>query len=361
MPLQIEKRDITTMESDIIVTPTDCYYSGSGGTDYAIHKAAGYELDEACKKLSPLFVGRVAYTEAFNLKSKYIIHTVGPMWNGGGYNEEVLLKSCYLNALSLAVNLKARSIAFPLISSGTFGFPKDRVLRIAIDTISDFFNDSGNELDVTICVVDKNSFTLNRESALMEFICNSDRQNKNYDKSVLLDEIHNEYCDCQTVEMFEESCEDKQAYDDEISYAVALPKDTVDFSEKNIQFQKIRTSKEFVPKLDDGFAVTLLKLIDKKGMDDVECYKKANVSKQTFSKIINNKNYNPNKKRVISFAISVQVTLDETEELLRTVGFSLSHSNMFDLIIEFYIKNGIYDIFEINAALYKYDQVTLGC
>ena len=112
---------------------------------------------------------------------------------------------------------------------------------------------------------------------------------------------------------------------------------------------------------DDTFAVTLLKLIDKKHITEVQCYKRANVSKKTFWKINNDPKYKPSKPTVLAFAIALELSLPETEDLLRTVGFSLSHSSTFDMIIEFYIRKGIYDIYEINAALYQFDQMCLGC
>jgi len=223
------------------------------------------------------------------------------------------------------------SIAFPLIASGTFGYPKDRVLRIAIDAISDFFGITDYELDVTICVIDKNAYEIRKEIALKEYLADIEEPRCTIESERVCKKPIEYYTEKESVCYNEMPCYTESAID------------------------------EFVPDTDDGFAVTLLKLIDKKGMKDVECYKKANVSKQTFSKIMNNKNYNPNKKTVICFAISLQLSLEETENLLRTVGYSLSHSNKFDLIIEFFIKNGIYDIFEINAGLCKYDQETLGC
>ena len=121
------------------------------------------------------------------------------------------------------------------------------------------------------------------------------------------------------------------------------------------------TLSEWIKKQDDTFAVLLLKLIDKKGMGDAECYKKANVHKNVFWKIKNDGKYRPGKPTVLAFAIALELSLEETEQLLRSAGFALSHNNLFDMIIEFYISNGIYDIFEINEALYKYDQSCLGC
>ena len=169
MPLQIIHRDITTMDCDAIVNPTDNCFSGSGGTDYAIHTAAGLGLRYECDSLEPLSFGEVAATGGYKLPCKYIIHTMGPVWTGGQRCESVLLRSCYMNALFKASELGAKSIAFPLISSGTFGFPKDKVLRIAIDAISDYIKSSDKEIDVTVCVHDREAFVLSKEIAISDY------------------------------------------------------------------------------------------------------------------------------------------------------------------------------------------------
>lgn len=148
MPLQIVHQDITKMTCDVIVDPTDRYFSGGGGTDLAIHTAAGPELREACDKLDPIDYGEAAVTDGFALPCSHIIHTFGPIWEGGEVCEGVLLRSCYINSLILAKKLGAESIAFPLISSGTFGFPKDQVLRIAITAISDFLSVLDEDMDI---------------------------------------------------------------------------------------------------------------------------------------------------------------------------------------------------------------------
>lgn len=340
MPLQIIHKDITELVCDAVVNPTDSFFSGSGGTDLAIHKAAGSGLDKACRRLKPLSFGEVAVTDGFNLPSRYIIHTMGPVWTGGNSSESVLLRCCYVNALFKASELGAKSIAFPLISSGTFGFPKDRVLRIAIDAVSDFLFNTEGEMDVTICVLQRDAFVLSREIALREYIDGYRNPRFAYaEHSISMAPMAKAAkVECNTIQHDEVCCE---------SVAFSAP-----LSE---------TLSDWIKKQDDTFAVMLLKLIDKKGMTDVQCYKKANVSKGTFWKINNDPKYKPGKATVLAFAIALELDLEETEQLLKTVGMSLSHSNLFDLIIEYYIANGIYDIYEINSALYQYDQLCLGC
>ena len=342
MPLQIIHRDITTMDCDAIVNPTDNCFSGSGGTDYAIHTAAGLGLRYECDHLEPLSFGEVAVTDGYNLPCRYIIHTMGPVWTGGQRCESVLLRSCYMNALFKASELGAKSIAFPLISSGTFGFPKEKVLRIAIDAISDYIKSSDKEIDVTVCVHDREAFVLSKEIALKEYIDENTKPRFRYEMHAI--QMRPE-CSVgarakeEAFDAFESCC---------LSCIPTAAPSNEDLS-------------AWIKKQDDTFAVMLLKLIDKKGMTDVQCYKKANVSKGTFWKINNDPKYKPSKATVLAFAIALELSLDETELLLKTVGLSLSHSNVFDLIIEFYITNGNYDIYEINAALFKYDQVCLGC
>ena len=334
MPIRIINQDITKVCCDAIVDPTDFFYSGSGGTDLAIHTAAGPELAAECEKLPRLSFGEVHKSKAYALPCRYVLHTMGPIWHGGNDCEPVLLRSCYLNALVEARKLKLDSVAFPLISSGTFGFPKDKVLRIAVDAISDFLFTADAEMDVIICIRDKNAYELSREISLQEFIeSNRSRPER---------------------ENF--SCKSKK-----IRVADSFPKlSMAGECPKASSIEPKSSLSDWLKKHDDSFAVTLLKLIDKKGMTDVECYKKANLTKGTFYKIRNDPKYRPSKQTVIAFAVALQLSLDETQKLLKTVGMTLSHTNTFDLIIEYYLLEGNYDIFEINDALYKYDQVILG-
>lgn len=328
MPFQILHKDITAMAADAIVNPTDEWLSGSGGTDLAVHMTAGEKLDEACRNIGRLQTGAVAVTDAYGLPCRYVFHTVGPVWKNGTCGEEALLRGCYLNALFKAKQMGLDSIAFPLISSGTFGFPKNQVLRIAIDAISDFLYTADSELQIFICILDRHAFSLNREIALREYLGHGRKRFFGAERKAAA------------------FCEDREE-----APICCAPQDqpiTDDIS-------------EWIKKQDDSFAVMLLKLIDKKGMTDVECYKKANVTKGTFWKINNDPKYKPSKSTVIAFAIALELDLDETAQLLKTVGFSLSDSNTFDRIIQFFILHRNYDIYEINAALFQYDQACLGC
>lgn len=370
MPLQIIRQDLTKLSCDAVVCPTDRDFSGAGGADLAVHTAAGPRLKAACASLPPLQCGDIAVTEGFGLDCRYILHTRGPVWQGGTKNEAQLLRSCYLNALLKAGTLGIQSIAFPLISSGTFGFPRDQVLQIAQNAIADFLRLSDSDMQVNLCIYHKSDYTIPLQRELEHHILSSHRGG--FFLAPGEDALP------------EGACLSSSAFDD---FEGAPPQSAKAPKSKMKSFNKkprisglfLKEAKECAPAApsvpegmpqsleqwirhqDDTFAVTLLKLIDRKGMTDVQCYKKANVSRRTFWKINNDPTYRPSKATVLAFAIALELTLEETQQLLMTVGFALSHSSTFDMIIEFYIRRGIYDIYEINAALYQFDQATLGC
>lgn len=332
MPLHIIRQDITKIDCDAIVNPTNTYLTPDGGTDLAIHTAAGAELLKYCKKqMGMVQVGGAKISPAFNLPCKHVIHTVGPVWKGGNNNEKDKLISCYKESLELAAINGCSSIAFPLISSGTYGYPKDQVLKIAIDAISDFLFTS--EMTVYLVVYDKKAYEFSNKlfSDVASFI------DDNY---------------------YEEH--KSQAYNRE---RMAMRRSMAALDEMAVeccQTPSIESIDDWLGKLDESFSQALFRFIDEKGMTDVECYKKANIDKKTFSKIKCQAGYKPSKNTAIAFAIALKLSLDETQHLLKTVGYTLSRSNKFDLIIEYFITNEIYDIFLINETLFEFDQVCLG-
>lgn len=350
MPLKIIRQDITKIKCDAIINPSNEALFPGGGVDAAIHAAAGEQLFDACQKLGGVEIGGAKITPAFRLPCKYVIHTAGPIWCGGDHNEKALLESCYTECLKLAKKNKCKSVAFPLISSGLYSYPKDQVMRVAVNVISDFLFD--NEMTVYIVVYDKTAYAISEKlfadvSAYVDDsyvdmnlpLFDSLREQKNY--SVFERKKATEM----TVE------EDDDDFSDSFFYECDSD-DILDSSGK---------LDEMLRSMDKGFAETLFYFIDKKGISDVECYKRANVDKKTFSKIKCNKNYKPSKITVVSFAIALRLDLEETEHLLNTVGMSLSRSNKFDVIIKYFITTGKYrDIFDVNETLYQFDQVTLG-
>lgn len=385
MPLQIIHQDITKIRCDAIVNPTDGLYTGSGGTDLAVHTAAGKELDLVCEYLPTLKVGDVGVTSGYRLPCKYIIHTVGPIWEDGRHNEENLLRACYINSLVQARKLDAERIAMPLISAGTFGFPKDKVLKIAIGAISDFLALTEAEMEVLLCVFDRQAYEISEKLDLEDFLRSRlrDAEPPQATMSAAFSTASfnlAEKCEAAPREKPFAKPKEKPApmpMEDAMppmpaampepdtmpkpgAVYEAMPKPMM-AEEQECCFSIEDTElADWLKMHDETFAVTLLKLIDINGMTDTQCYKKANVSRQTFWKICNEPQYRPGKPTVLAFAIALKLDYNETQQLLKTAGFSLSHSNRFDLIIEYYIRKGIYDIFEINAALYKYDQVCLG-
>ncbi|MBR2341152.1 MAG: O-acetyl-ADP-ribose deacetylase [Clostridia bacterium] len=358
MPLYIIRQDITKLECDAIVNAANNTLLGGGGVDGAIHKAAGAELLEECKRLGGCDTGEAKITKAYNLPCKHVIHTVGPIWQGGEKGEKALLESCYKKSLSLAKENGCESVAFPLISAGVYGYPKDKALAVAAESISEFL--FKNEMTVYIVVFDKASYQISEElfDDVQEYI-DDNYVDDNYVDDNYADEnyVDDNYADengyylersgevcCRRVPIFKES-----DYDLFGCFEEKIEEPTEDLS-----------LLDMLSKIDDNFAVTLLKLIDIKGMSDVECYKKANVSKQTWYKIMNEKEYKPSKNTVISFAIALELSLEEAKRLLSTVGFTLSKSSKFDIIIEYFLLKEEYNIFIINETLFKFDQVCLG-
>ncbi len=346
MPLQIIRQDITKIECDAVVNPSNVELNPTGGLDLDIHNVAGEKLLKDCKAIGSINVGEAVITPAYKLPSKYVIHTAGPVWNGGSSNEDTLLESCYTNALTLAEDNLCASIAIPLISSGAYGYPKDKVLKIAIQTISDFLFDS--EMMVYLVVFDKQAYTLSEKlfSGIESYI----------DDNYALTHSYNR--DAQRCGESRRIAQRRMFPSAPMPTMASCPIEIEAINECRVCESKPLDIDDYI-KLDEGFAIKLLKLIDLKGMSDVECYKKANVSKQTWYKIMNDKHYKPNKKTAISFAVALELTLEETQNLLETVGFVLSNSSLFDVIIMYCLKNGVYDVLEIDSILFSYDQETL--
>ena len=337
MPLEIVRNDITKMTVDAIVNAANESLLGGGGVDGAIHYAAGPELLAECKTLGGCKTGKAKITGGYKLPAKYVIHTVGPIYEDGKHGERALLESSYRESLALAKEHNCETVAFPLISSGVYGYPKDQALKVAIDVISDFLLE--NEMKVYIAIFDKAAYQISEKllSDIAEYIDDNyvdehtdydrERRRMNYPcQSIMLgasvpEEL--DLCECKAV----------------------MAEEELDFKLKQI---------------DESFSQMLLRKIDEKGMTDAECYNKANIDRKLFSKIRSDVNYKPSKPTAIAFAISLELSLDETEDMLKKAGFALSHSNKFDIIIEYFISKGNYNIFEINEALFAFDQSLLG-
>lgn len=337
MPLQIIRNDITKMTVDAIVNAANSTLLGGGGVDGCIHRAAGEGLLRECRTLGGCETGNAKITGAYNLPCKHVIHTVGPVYRDGKHGEKALLESCYRESLELAKEHNCESVAFPLISSGVYGYPKDKALKVAIDVISDFLLE--NEMTVYIVIFDKKAYQISEKlfTDIAEYIDDryveehtdyrreSTRLNMPIQSVVAAD-----LCEC---------------------YAPMCP---------SVAVPKTLSLEDAVNQIDESFSQMLLRKIDEKGMTDAECYKKANINRKLFSKIRGDVHYKPSKPTAIAFAIALELSLPETEDMLKKAGFALSHSNKFDIIIEYFISKGNYNIFEINEALFAFDQSLLG-
>ena len=331
MPLEIIRNDITKVHADAIVNTANPMVKIGSGVDEAIYNAAGKdELLKERKKIGVMHPGEVAETPAFNLPAKYIIHAIGPIWEGGTNGEVEIVAQCYKKSLEKAKELGCESIAFPLLASGTYGFPKDVALKTAISEISGFL--FHNEMNVYLVVYDKESFEISSKAFddVTEYIAESEVLEPMQFLQV----------------MYARREEEEYALDslDEIAGSAFLDEDIED-----IIRQKEETFQEY-----------LFRLIDKKGLEDTVVYKKANIDRKHFSKIRSNPNYNPSKRTALALAIALELNLDETKDLLLRAGIALSRSNIFDIIMEYCIDHKITDIYEINCILFKYDQPMLG-
>ena len=348
MPLHIIRQDITKMKVDAIVNTTNENMIGLSGVDLDVHTAAGPELDKYCERIAPLGLGTAKITPGFNLDARFIIHTSGPVWHGGLQAESIILKSCYLESLRLAVKYGLETIAFPLISSGTYGYPKDQVLKFAIQVITEFLFD--HELTVYLCVYDRTSYEFSREllEDIRDFIGESKPVSPTVSSTGFVRSEPRRFPEKQ----IRSCCENMP-----MVYA-----QTPCFEEERDNSARDMSLDRYMINMDKSFAYKLFDLIDESGMTDVECYKKANVDKKTFSKIkCNPDTYKPSKQTAVAFAIALQLDLDETQDLLASAGLTLSRSFKFDKIIRYFIQKEIYDIFVINEALFEFDQILLGC
>lgn len=344
MPFEIVRNDITKMQADAIVNSANPKPIVGLGTDSSIHEAAGPELLAARQKIGSIAPGDAAVTPAYRLSAKYVIHTVGPVWDGGSYGEEQLLRNCYDNSLKLALEYNCKSIAFPLIATNNYGFPKEKALQIAVSSFSAFLME--HEMQIYLVVFDRSAFKLSEKlfHSITSYIDqhyvdewelstygsegNTRRQRIRRQRDINLDTascIHEEMLPCAGMP------EPKGA---------SLP--------------------DWLKQADAGFSETLLKLIDESGHKDSTIYKKAHVSKQHFSKIRNNPQYKPNKETAIALALALELDVVHTNDLIGRAGYTLSNSSKFDLIIRYFIEQKKYNIVEINLALYEFDQTLLG-
>ena len=414
MPLQIVRNDITKMECDAIVNAANESLGGGGGVDGAIHRAAGPGLHEECMTLGGCRTGDAKVTGGYALSCRYIIHTVGPRYRDGRHGERELLASCYRTSLRLAMEWGCESVAFPLISAGIYGYPKEQAMQVAVSEISRFLSE--HELTVYLVVYDRDCFWISKKlvSDIAEYI------DENYG------ETHEDQSD-RSRELFRAGADDMPDFPAAPTGAPPVPASPLPGSapppalaaaprsappaasmpaaaSPQMQYAQREASGkpkaakkpkapgkkrslwrsaaerlegkmppdaappmedaaglgELVNQLDESFSQMLLRKIDERGMTDAECYKKANVDRKLFSKIRGDVYYRPGRMTVLAFAVALELSLAETQDMMRKAGFALSHSNKADIIVEYFITRRIYNVFEINEALFAFDQCLLG-
>ena len=339
MPLEIVRNDITRMKVDAIVNAANTSLLGGGGVDGCIHRAAGPELLAECRTLGGCATGDAKLTKGYLLPCKYVIHTVGPVWQGGHHGEREKLISCYRTSLNLAKEYGCESIAFPLISAGVYGYPSDLALRAAADTIGEFLLEN----DMTVYLVIFNRFSFHISKQLF---------------SDITEYIDDHYVDTHT-DYFRREFRSVSIQEKQLSHSPP-PMFSSAASAPMVQQMGKAPLPDLIFELDAGFSETLLQLIDRAGKKDSDVYKKANVDRKLFSKIRNNPTYKPSKSTALAFAIALELDLEQTKDLISRAGFALSRSSKFDVIIEYFITHKKYDIFEINEALFAFDQSLLG-
>ena len=337
MPLQIIRNDITKMSVDAIVNAANTSLLGGGGVDGCIHRAAGPELLAECSTLHDCETGGAKITKGYRLPCKYVIHAVGPRWRDGKHREQELLESCYRTSLNLAKENGCQSVAFPLISSGIYGYPKDQALKVAVDTISTFLLE--NEMMVYMVIFDRKAYQISGKlfadiAAYIDDRYVEEHTDRRAEQRRRLEALS------------EESC---------LEAALApMPPETIceSYSGQSLE--------EALGQMDESFSEMLLRKIDESGMTDAQCYKKANIDRKLFSKIRSDKFYKPSKPTVLACAIAVELPLAQMQEMLSKAGFTLSHSSKFDIIVEYFVERGNYNVYEINEALFAFDQSLIG-
>ena len=389
MPFEIVRNDIVNMPVDAIVNTANPRPQIGYGVDAGIHQKAGPGLLEARKKIGNIRVGDAAITPAFDLTAKYVIHTVGPVWQDGRHNEEKLLRSCYERSLKLAKRYRCQSIAFPLISTGNYGFPKPLALQTAMNAIREFLRD--NEMQVYLVVFSRDAFQLSeklfqgvssfidenyiREKTLQQYgregegDCLLDGQELIIRKQISRRQVEDTACfDAAAREAMAAPPEPKGTEDEPCFNAMPCAPmaaqqgpQTAKPESRGFSLRKAKPSlAQLLAETDAGFSETLLKLIDRTGKKDSEIYTKANLSRQHFSKIRNNPDYKPTKTTAIALALALELDLEQTRDLIGRAGYALTNSSKFDVIIMYFIREKNYNLFDINAALFEFDQSLLG-
>ncbi|MCQ2433215.1 MAG: O-acetyl-ADP-ribose deacetylase [Clostridia bacterium] len=387
MPFFLIRNDITRMHTDAVVNAANKTLLGGGGVDGAIHRAAGPKLLAHCLTLGGCKTGEAKITPGFNMSCKYIIHTVGPIWKDGAHGEREALVSCYRSSLALALENGCESVAFPLISAGVYGYPVEEAIAVAEETIRTFLDD--HDMTVYLVLFDTNAVSAGTErfreirsyidDAYSDAFAETEkRRSQRLRSETELDFIGSApMANFAMPQMAESKPPKKQGFikkikekKEDLSLAPSKPEpirpepmemptfcDSVDGAMSPADFSSLEDA---LSRLDESFTQMLLRKIDESGMTDAQCYKKANIDRKLFSKIRSDIYYKPSKSTAVAFGVALRMPLDELRSFIAKAGFALSHASKFDIIVEYYISRGVYDIFEINDTLFAFDQMLLG-
>lgn len=359
MPFEIVRNDLTNMQVDAIVNAANPRPIIGYGVDSGVHKKAGDRLLVARQKIGDIPFGDAVITPAYDLDAKYVIHAVSPIWQGGNKGEAALLENCYTKSLQLALENKCESIAFPLLSAGNHGFPKDLALQIAINVISKFLMQ--HEMQIYMVVFSRSAVTLSQKlfHSVKGYIDDTYIQEKSLEEYGVSDKK-----DVRDIELFQlrEAMNRRRLAELEFNFQLCDSVDEADFESDEAPLAPTdhRKLEDLMKEIDETFSEGLLRLIDQKGLKDPDVYKKANIDRKLFSKIKNNKYYKPSKATCVAFAIALELNLDETRDLIGKAGYALTHSSKFDIIIEYFILEKNYNSFEINEVLFAFGQPLIG-
>ena len=357
MPFLIVRNDIVNMQVDAVVNTANPQPVVGCGVDAGVHKAAGPQLLEARRRIGYIPVGQARITPGFGLKARYVIHAVGPVWDGGGHHEVQLLEQCYAQALALAQAAGCASVAFPLLCAGNHGFPKELALQTAVNAFSRFL--LAHDMQIYLVVFGAQALALSEKlfEGVSSYIDEHYIQNKNREEYGVSDK--SAVRESQQAQLRRAMAQDRAArlpgsrralyQAEELLCAPAAPSAASD-SAGMPDLDKLLAQQE------DGFSQTLLRLIDRTGKKDSEIYKKANVDRKLFSKIRSNPAYKPSKVTALAFALALELDLDDTRTLLGRAGYALTRSSKFDIIVEYFILQKNYNVYELNEVLFRFDQ-----
>lgn len=352
MPFKIVRNDITHVKADVIVNTANPKQIYASGTDLAVYQAAGAdELLAERKKAGCIERGDIAVTGSYALNAKYIIHTVGPVWVDGMHKEFETLESCYAKSLQKALELGCDSIAFPLISTGVYGFPKDKALQIAVSVFSRFLLE--NEMQIILVVFDKKSFQLSGQlvGEIDSFIDanyirkkrRSEYSRRPFRRSRIESDITYDS------EVYEECSRYTEAEESETELLMSAPMP-----------QKAMSLEEELENVGMSFHDKLFELIGESGMDNKDVWKRANLDRKHFSKIQCDEKYHPKKKTVMALCIALELDLEQAKDLLARADWAFSPSSKVDLIVQKAIIDKQYDIYQLNLVLFQYTNEILG-